>query len=76
MLDPITQYHKYVEEGEFAPSSLLKDNRIYLHDTLECILVTFNRKDYAELAVKKYGGQLFKTPNGTYRIIKENNDNI
>lgn len=76
MLDPITHYHKYVEEGAFAPSHLLNDNIIYLHDTIECMLVTFDRKEYAEKAVKKYGGQLFKTPIGTYRIVKEKDDNI
>jgi hypothetical protein len=71
MLDPITFYHKYVEEGAFAPSCILSDNKLYLHDNLEGIIATFEKQEYASLALKKYGGTLFKTPKGTYRLVKE-----
>ena len=75
MLDPITYYHKYVEEGAYAPSSILNNGNLYLHDTNEGIIVTFEKLNYAKLTAKKYNGVIEKTPIGTYRIIKNINNN-
>lgn len=76
-------YHTSVNKGTFQSSKHGEKGRTYLHDTEHKSgdgeghqLVTFDKQSHANKAAKQHGGKVEKTQLGTYRVYKEEVEQI